>query len=77
MSMVNITVIYYLGVCYPGVCSGYLAMDGASFYIGQPIKKRNGKIVAFRRAFVIKFAYLINGIKSKDQIFVPMPEGHR
>lgn len=77
MSMVNITVIYYLGVCYPGVCSGCLAMDGASFCMGRPIKKRHGKIVAFRRAFVIKFAYLLKGSKSKDQIFVPMPEGHR
>lgn len=34
-------------------------MAGASLYVGWPIKKQEGKLVAFKRAFVIKVAYLI------------------
>ena len=54
--MVNITVMYYLGVGSPGVSGGYLAMAGALLYVGWLIKKQEGKIVAFKRAFVIKVA---------------------
>ena len=68
MSMVNITVIYYLGVCSPGVSGVCLAMAGASLYIGWLIKKQEGKIVAFKRAFVIKVAYLMKEVRGRVRL---------
>lgn len=66
--MVNITVMYYLGVGSPGVSGGYLAMAGALLYVGWLIKKQEGKIVAFKRAFVIKVAYLMKELRGRVRL---------
>lgn len=69
--MVNITVTYYLRVCCPGVCGGYIAMAGASsFNIGSLIQKQDGKIMAFRRAFVIKFTCFVKEVRIRVRFCV-------
>lgn len=68
MSMVNVTVVYFPGVCHLGVCGGHLAMAGSLvFNIGWAIRKQDGKIMALRRAFVITFPCLVRD-KNKSQI---------
>lgn len=43
-------------------------MAGALLYVGWLIKKQEGKIVAFKRAFVIKVAYLMKELRGRVRL---------
>lgn len=53
----------------------------SSFNIGWPVKIQNGKKMAFRRVFVLKFPYFIQEVRIRVRFcvksFVPKSEGHR